>query len=56
MKEFAIAWAIQKLLLPLAFWLDDEHHKWVHKTMEELDEAKRAGLTLSQYRRQRRAA
>ena len=51
MKATLIAWAISKVLVPFAHWLDDEHHKWVHKTMDELKEAEREGLTLHQYRR-----
>jgi hypothetical protein len=50
MKEVIAVWMIRKVLIPFAFWLDDEHHKWVHKTMDEIAEAKREGLTLHQYR------
>ena len=51
MKEIITVWLIRKVLIPFAFWLDDEHHRWCHKTMKEYDDAKAAGLSLSVYRR-----
>ena len=51
MNEVVIMWLVTRVLAPLAFWLSGEHHEWVHRTMDELKEAKREGLTLRQWRR-----
>lgn len=54
MKEILTVWMIRKVLIPFAFWLDDEHHAWCHKTMKEIDDAKAVGVSLSAYRRYHR--
>jgi hypothetical protein len=51
MKELILSWVIQKVLLPLVFWLDDENHEYAHKILEEAEAAKNEKITLSEYRR-----
>ena len=50
MKEIITAWLIRSILIPFAFWLDDEGHTMSMKTLKESEEAKREGITLHQYR------
>ena len=50
MKQAIIAWLITKVALPFAFWLDDAAHTLSTATLRESKEAKRAGMSLHQYR------